>query len=88
MGRVQPPQRKGRLPQYPPNKMVELQEKFDELESQGIFQPPENLGITAEYLNRSFLVKKPNGGHRLVAAFANVGTLQQTPTITITRCRL
>ncbi len=30
MGPVQPPQRKERLPQYAPNKMVELQEKFDE----------------------------------------------------------
>jgi hypothetical protein len=38
MGPVQPPQRKGQLPQYAPNKIVELQEKFDELESQGIFQ--------------------------------------------------
>ena len=52
--------------------MVELQEKFDELESQGIFQPPENLGVTAEYLNPSF-IKKPNGGHRLVTAFADIG---------------
>ena len=73
MGPVQPPQRKGRLPQYAPNKMVELQEKFDDLELQGIFQPPENLGITVEYLNPSFLIKKPNGGHRLVTAFADVG---------------
>ena len=73
MGPVQPPQRKGRLPQYAPNKMVELQEKFDELESQGIFQPPENLGTTTEYLNPSFLIKKPNGGHRLVTVFADVG---------------
>ena len=47
--------------------------KLDELESQGIFQPPENLGITAEYLNPPFLIKKPNGVHRLVTAFADVG---------------
>ena len=53
--------------------MKNLKEKFDELESQGIFQPPENLGITAEYLNPSLLIKKPNGGHRLVTAFADVG---------------
>ena len=53
MGPVQPPQRKCRLPQYAPNKLVELQHKFDELESLGIFQPPENLGITVEYLNSS-----------------------------------
>ena len=73
MGPVQPPQRKGRLPQYAPDKMVQLQGKFDDLESQGIFQPPESVGVTVEYLNPSFLVKKPNGGHRLVTAFADVG---------------
>jgi hypothetical protein len=73
MGPVQPPQRKGRLPQYAPNKLVELQHKLDELESLGIFQAPENLGITVEYLNPSFLIKKPSGGHRLVTVFADVG---------------
>ena len=54
-------------------RLVNLQEKFDDLESQGIFQPPENLGITVEYLNPSFLIKKPNGGHSLVTAFADAG---------------
>ena len=73
MGPVQPPQRKERLPQYAPDKMVQLQGKFDDLESQGIFQPPESVGVTVEYLNPSFLVKKPNGSHRLVTAFADVG---------------
>ena len=32
MGLVQPPQRKGRLPQYAHDKLCELQHKFDELE--------------------------------------------------------
>ena len=73
MGPVEPPQTKGRLPQYAPNKLVELQEKFDDLESQGIFQLPKNLGMTVERLNPSFHIKKPNGGHRLVTAFADVG---------------
>jgi hypothetical protein len=73
MGPVQPPPRKGRLPQYAPNKLVELQHKFDELESLGIFQPPENLGITVEYLNPSLLIEKSSGGHRLVTDFADVG---------------
>ncbi|KAK2549016.1 hypothetical protein P5673_030645 [Acropora cervicornis] len=27
----------------------------------GVFRRPEDVGITAEYLNPSFLVKKPNG---------------------------
>jgi hypothetical protein len=37
MDTVQPPQRKGRLPQYSKRQLQELQNKFDELESIGIF---------------------------------------------------
>ena len=73
MGPVMPPQRKGRLPQYARGKLVELQQKFDELEALGVFKRPEEAGVTVEYLNPSFLIKKPNGGSRLVTAFAEVG---------------
>ena len=73
MGPVEPPQRKGRLPQYARGKLQELQDKFDNLESLGVFKRPEDVGISVEYLNPSFLVKKPNGGSRLVTAFADVG---------------
>lgn len=73
MGPVEPPQRKGRLPQYARDKLIELQEKFDDLEILGVFRRPEDVGITIEYLNPSFLVKKPNGGSRLVTAFSDVG---------------
>lgn len=73
MGPVEPPQRKGRLPQYDRGKLVELQEKFDQLEALGVFETPEDAGVTVEYLNPSFLVKKPNGDYRLVTAFADVG---------------
>jgi hypothetical protein len=73
MGPVQPPQRKGRLPQYARDKLDELQNKFDELEALGVFCRPEEAGVVAEYLNPSFLVKKANGGYRLVTAFAEVG---------------
>ena len=57
MGPVEPPQHKGRLPQYARAKVVELQQKFDELEQLGVFK---------------HLVKKPSGGFRLVTAFADV----------------
>jgi hypothetical protein len=88
MGTAQPPQRKGSLPQYASNKLVEFQHKSDELESLGIFQPPENLGITVEYLNPSFLNKKPSGGHRLVTTFADVGRYRKPePSLYIARCR-
>ena len=73
MGPVEPPQRKGRLPQYARDRLVELQQKFDDLEKLGVFQKPEDIGVTVEYLNPSFLVKKANGGSRLVTAFADVG---------------
>ena len=73
MGPVEPPQRKGRLPQYARHKLVELQEKFNHLEQLGVFQRPEDVGFTVEYMNPSFHVKKPNGGSRHVTAFADVG---------------
>lgn len=73
MGPVQPPQRKGRVPQYNRDKLIQLQQKFDELECQGVFCRPEDLNISVEYLNPSFLVTKPQGGYRLVTDFADVG---------------
>ena len=73
MGPVQPPQRKGRMPQYARDQLEQLQTKFDELEAMGVFQRPEDLNIVAEYLNPSFLVKKRSGVFRLVTAFTDVG---------------
>ncbi|KAK3105126.1 hypothetical protein FSP39_017698 [Pinctada imbricata] len=73
MGPVLPPQRKGRIPQYSRNQLEELQRKFNELEEHGIFRKPEDVDVTVEYLNPSFLVKKGNGTYRLVTAFTEVG---------------
>ena len=70
---VQPPQRKGHLPQYARNQLVELQAKFDELETMGVFVRPEDVPVNVEYLNPSFLIKTRSGGHRLVTAFSDVG---------------
>ena len=61
IGPVEPPQRKGRVPQYSRDKLVELQQKCDELELLGVLPKPEELGVIPEYLNLSFLVKKPSG---------------------------
>ena len=61
------------MPQYARDKLVELQESFDKLEALGVFKRPEDVGVVAEYLNPSFLVKKPKGGFRLVTAFSDVG---------------
>ncbi|CAH1263916.1 NOTCH1 [Branchiostoma lanceolatum] len=72
MGPAQPPQRKGRLPLYGRNRLVELQQKLDELETHGVISTPESADTVVEYLNPSFLVNKPKGGHRLVTAFTDV----------------
>ena len=73
MGPVLPPQRKGRMPLYNKDKLQLLQNKFDELEELGVFEKPENISVNVEYLNASFLVKKPRGGYRLVTDFGDVG---------------
>ena len=73
IGPVEPPQRKGRLPLYSRDKLVELQQKFDELENLGVFRRPEDIDVSVEYLNPSFLLKKSSGGFRLVTDFADVG---------------
>ncbi len=72
MGQALPPQRKGRMPQYSKDKMDELQDKCDELEIQGVFAKPEDVGVTVEYLNLPFLVNKPGGGTRLVTSFGEI----------------
>ena len=72
MGPIQPPQRKGRVPQYSRDKLSLLQDQCDALESEGVLERPENLNIVAEYLNPSFLINKQSGGHRLVTAFGEV----------------
>ena len=51
---------------------MELQQKFDELEAHGVFAKPEDVNVTVEYLNLSFLVTKPSGGTRLVTSFGEV----------------
>ena len=73
MGPIQPPKWKGKIPLYGRNRLAELQERFDELEIDGVFAKPEDVGVNIEYLNPSFLVNKPGGGTRLVTAFADIG---------------
>jgi len=58
MGTVKPQQRKGRVPQYSRDKLVELQAKFNEMDALGVLAKPEAIGVTVEYLNPSFLNQK------------------------------
>ena len=73
MGPVEPLQHKGHVPQYSCDQLDQLQTKFDDLETRGLFHRPEDLKAVLEYLNPSFLVKKRNDGFCLVTAFTDVG---------------
>jgi len=73
MGPVKPPQRKGRLPFYNREKLVLLQEHFDKWDDLNVLVDPSSVDVSIEYLNPSFLVKKPPNDHRLVTAFGEVG---------------
>ena len=61
-----------KLPQYNRNTLKELQNKFDGLEAAGVFAKLEQVNVHVEYLNTSFLVKKPNGGSRWFTSFEEV----------------
>ena len=71
MGPSLPPQRKGRMPLYNRALKEEYQQICDELEGTVLLKP-EDLGITCEYLNPSFLITKKSGKKRLVTAFTEV----------------
>ena len=79
-----PPQRRGRIPQYSRNLLSELQHQFDKLEDMGVFGKPEEVGSYPEYVNPSFLVRKPDSDElRLVTSFGEVAAHNKpTPTLT------
>ena len=79
-----PPQKKGRLPYYGKDDLIELQDKFDELQAKGILSRPQDIGITVENTNPSFLVKKqpPSTDKRLVTDFSSIAThCRPTPSL-------
>ena len=72
-GPVLPPSRKLHAPCYGRDNLQLLQTKFDELESQGVFARPEDVGVVVQHVSPSFLVRKSNGnGYRLVTAFTSI----------------
>ena len=86
MGPTQPPQRSGRLPLYSAKDLNLFQAKCDELEEIGVLADPEKLGIYIEYLNFSFLVSKPDGSHRFVTDFGDVGRYSKPRPSCLTSC--
>lgn len=85
MGPTEPPTQKGRLPLYNKNNFIELQDKMDELEMQGVLAKPEDIGVTVEHVSPSFLVKKPSGGSRLVTSFTSIGNYAKHPPSRVTK---
>ena len=83
MGPVPPPQHKGKVPFYGRNNLVALQEKFDELVRKGVLKRPQDIGVTVENLNTSFLVKKKDTDDmRFVTDFASIADYcRPTPTL-------
>ena len=84
MGSRLPPQQKGKVPPfYGRNNLVTLQEKFDELVAKGVFKRPQDIGVTVENLNTTFLVKKKDTDDmRLVTDFSSIAEYcRPTPTL-------
>jgi hypothetical protein len=84
IGKNLPPQKKGRIPFYGRDNLVELQNKFDELEATGILARPQEIGVTIENTNPSFLVSKkpPSTDKRLVTDFASIADFcRPTPSL-------
>ena len=73
MGPIPPPQHKGRIPFYGRDNLIELQQKFDTLAAKGVFRRPQDMGVTVEVINPSFLVKKKSSSDkRLVTDFGAI----------------
>ena len=72
-GPVLPPSQKLHAPCYGRDNLQLLQDKFDELESNGVFARPEDVGVVVQHVSPSFLVRKSSGqGYRLVTAFTSL----------------
>jgi hypothetical protein len=81
-GSTVPPSRKLHAPTYNKDNLQLLQDKFDKLESEGVFGRPEDHDVVVEHVSPSFLVKKNSGGYRLVTAFTALSDYTKTlPTL-------
>ena len=78
LGPVIPPTKKLHIPNYSQANLQLLQARFDELEAQGVFARPEDVNVIVEHVSPSFLVRKSNGGYRLVTAFTSLGQYSKT----------
>ena len=69
----QPPaSNKARLPSYSHEKLVEMANTMDKMESWGVLKKPHELGITVKNVHTSYLVPKSDGSHRFVTDFSSL----------------
>ena len=67
-----PPKWKTRVPDYSNSDKEILQEKFEYLRKEGVLCRAEEVNQPVEYVHPSFLVKKPDGTHRMVTSFGEM----------------
>ena len=74
------------VPWYPRKRLLELQEKFDELDRKGAIVRPQDARVEVVHVSPSFLVAKkpPSKGFRLVTAFGHLAQHMRTPPTPIT----
>ena len=85
IGSAVPPTHKLHASSYSHSNLQMLQDKFDELEQEGVFAHPEDVGVAVKHVSPSFLVRKQSGGYCLVTAFASLGEYYKTlPTVMLT----
>ena len=72
MGPVQPPQRPNVKEAYLNMPKADWTKYNRSLMSWSVFARPEDFGITVEYFNPFFIIKKTNGNYRFVTVFAEV----------------
>ena len=83
VGPQEPPQHNGKVPFYGSSDMTELSEKIDELVRKGVLAKPQDLGVSVEIVNPSFLVrKKDSKDKRFVTDFGCIADYcRPTPTL-------
>ena len=63
---------KARLPSYSHEKLVQMANIMDEMESWGVLVKPHDLGITVRNVHTSYLVPKQDGSYRFVTDFSSL----------------
>ena len=77
-GNMEPPSTKPKIPFYNQSNLRLLQEKADMLEELGVLVAPEVAGVDVKFASPSFLRQKPNGDHRFVTSFTELGQYLRT----------